>query len=184
MSTVDQERTTKSAPLPAVEAEGDGMSARSGNAGEQREDPQNLDQIREILFGRQRAQFQRRFEQLEARLKEDAAKLQKDFEARLESMEKRFELEAKNITSRLEAEVEKRTEALENLSTSLKEKEQALSKTLEKETARVEKVLKDRSEALQADLEKNAARLTSEKASRKDLAAFFSEIAERLSQDA
>lgn len=159
------------------------MSVPSGGAQGGTEDPQNLDQIREILFGRQRDEFRERIGQLEEQLKKDATKLQKDFEARLESMEEQFAEEAKKITDRLEAEAEKRTKSLEELTASLEEKENALAEALEEKTAQVEQDLKARSEALQADLEKHATRLTSEKANREDLAGFFAEIAERLSKD-
>lgn len=183
ISMADKAQETQTAPQPAANTSkdevpgGDGMSVPSGDKQKGTEDPQNLDQIREILFGRQRDEFQERFEQLEEQLKKDATELQKDYEARFESMEKRFQGEAKKITDRLEAEGKKRLEALDALNTSLKEKEASLSKALQDETGRLEKALESRSEELQASLTKHVARLANEKTSRKDLARFFSEVA-------
>jgi len=88
----------------------------------------NLAQIRDILFGAQIRDYEKRFTRLEERATQDMANLKEDTRNRLESLERYIKKEVESLSSRVKTEQADRTSDLKDLSRELKD----LSSELEK----------------------------------------------------
>jgi hypothetical protein len=79
----------------------------------------NLDKIRDILFGAQAREHDRRFAQLEQHLIREASDLRNDLKRRFEGLELYIKKEVEALTSRLTKEQEVRGESVTNLTQDL-----------------------------------------------------------------
>lgn len=79
----------------------------------------NLDKIRDILFGAQVRDHERRFTKLEAQLLAEAAQLRNDLKERFASLEQYILNEVDNVTGRLTAEEQSRSNAVGRLTMEL-----------------------------------------------------------------
>jgi uncharacterized protein YoxC len=95
----------------------------------------NLDKIRDILFGEQAREHDRRFAQLEQHLIREAADLRNDLKRRFESLELYIKKEVDALTSRLSKEQEVRGESVTKLTQDLTQ----LAATLEEKARQLEK---------------------------------------------
>lgn len=157
----------------------------------------NVDKIRDILFGSQMQDYDRRFDRLEKRVDKTIAEIRDDMTKRLDALEKYTKKEVETLMSRLASETDSRTEADKELSreqadTNKKLRQLADSTTnaqreLHKEILDQSKSLRDeireKNAALSAELAAAVGALTDEKVARVELANHLVEIARRLSGD-
>src|SRR5579863_9865008 len=88
----------------------------------------NVDKIRDILFGSQMRDYDKRFGRLEDRLIKDAESLREEMKKRFESLEGFVQKELESLSHRLKSEKSERSEALKDLGTQHRES----AKTIEK----------------------------------------------------
>ena len=89
----------------------DAMNAESGN----------VDKIREILFGGQMRDYDKRFNRLEERLLKESAELREDSSRRVEALETFMKNEFAALVNRLHAEQQSREGSVQKLSRELNE---------------------------------------------------------------
>lgn len=162
----------------------------------------NLDKIRDILFGAQAREHDRRFAQLEQHLIREASDLRTDLKRRFESLELYIKKEVDALTSRLTKEQEVRGESVMNLTqdltqlaATLENKARLLDMQVAQARAHVLQQLTERTSELATDVRARHAEATSalnqavhdlraEKTDRATLAAILLEASQRLSSDA
>ena len=161
----------------------------------------NLDKIRDILFGAQAREHDRRFAQLEQHLIREASDLRNDLKRRFESLDLYIKKEVEALTSRLTKEQEVRGESVTNLTQDLTQLAATLEETarqLEKEARQAQshvlQQLTERTSELATDVRARHAEATSalnqavhdlraEKTDRATLAAILLEASQRLSRE-
>lgn len=180
-----EERKDRVSP-PAVGAE--------GGAG-------SLDKVREILFGSQARDYEKRFTRLEERLIKESGDLKDEMRNRMESLETYIKKEIEALSDKLKAEHTDRKEANSELARELKD----LTKTFDKKTGQIDdqmsknqrelreqlleqsKKLSDeirqKHEDLLAALERESRELRFDKTDRAALASMFTELAMRLNNE-
>ena len=158
----------------------------------------NVDQIRDILFGGQMRDYERRFVEITQRLEQDGTRLRTDLEKRLDALEQRFDEQVEKLGKLLRQEIGDRGKAQDDLESRLlqaaRSSRNEINAALEhaqQEAAQADergrKALHELDAALKAAVNASAAALTgardelrSEKVAREDLAALFTEVALRL----
>lgn len=161
----------------------------------------SIDRIRDILFGEQARDYDRRLSMLEDRLLKELAAQQEDTRRRFDAFETYVKTEIDALNNRLRVGGEQREELGEDLNRKLLETGRGLEKRitqLDDHTAQAHRDLRqqilDQSKALSEEirqkytelagaLAREAQGLRSEKTDRSALASFFSEIAQRLDQE-
>ncbi|MFO0698702.1 MAG: hypothetical protein U0236_05695 [Nitrospira sp.] len=161
----------------------------------------NLDKIRDILFGEQAREHDRRFAQLEQHLLREATDLRHDLKRRFESLELYIKKEVESLTHRLSKEQDVRgesvtrlTQDLAHLAATLEEKARRLEQQAIQAQSQVLQQLTERTNELADDVRTRHAETTSalkgavrdlraEKTDRATLAAILLEAAQRLSND-
>lgn len=73
--------------------------------------PASLDKVRDILFGNQVRDFERRFARLEERLIKETASLKDDMRKRLDALEAYVRSEAESLEAQIKSERNDRTDA-------------------------------------------------------------------------
>ncbi len=161
----------------------------------------NIDKIRDILFGVQMRDYERKFARLEERVVKESNGLRDDLKRRFESLETYVKKELESLADRLKAEQTERGEGAKELSQELK----GLTKAFEKKTAQIdEQVIKtqrelreqilDQSKSLGDEIRKTSDELSSqlarevhalrtEKTDRAALAGLLTEMAMRLTNE-
>jgi hypothetical protein len=161
----------------------------------------NVDQIRDILFGGQMRDYERRFQELNQRIEADFEGLRQDQERRFAQLDKRLDEQVEKIGRALRQEVSDRAAATDDLETRLlqgartqRSELTAAIDTLNHELSSGEERLRAALAELEAALKEQAGRLTQsltrsrdelrgEKVGRDDLAALLTEVALRLKGD-
>lgn len=90
----------------------------------------NVDKIRDILFGSQMRDYEKRFSRMEDRLAKDAAALREDLKKRFDALESFAKQEAESLGQRLKGEKSERLDALKELSRELRDTAKAFEKKL------------------------------------------------------
>ena len=161
----------------------------------------NVDQIRDILFGGQMRDYERRFQELNQRLEAELARMRETQEKRLAAMDKRIDDQLDKLGKLLRQEVQDRNGAVDDLESRLQQAARVargeIGKSIEalgQEIAAAD----ERQRAALADVEAGArvrvaeaesslarvgAELRGEKVGRDDLAALLTEFALRLKGD-
>ncbi len=161
----------------------------------------NIDKIRDILFGSQSRDFDRRFSRMEERLASDINETRDDVRKRLESLEEYIKSEIKSLTERLSSEQNSRADAVKSLSDDLKDLSHNFDKkvtNINEQTAKSEsefrqqmltqsrnlsdEIQKKHNESL-GSLNREAENIRDEKTDRTALAELFTEMAMRLTGD-
>lgn len=159
----------------------------------------SLEKVRDILFGSQMRDLDRRFTKVEERLSSETADLKEDLRRRLDALDQFVRTEIDTLVQRIHAEHDHRTESVAGVSRDL----QAASSTFDRKVAAVDDQLaraqrelrqqildvhqrladdvRDKMEAVLARLHGTAEDLRADKADRTTLAALFTEMALRLS---
>lgn len=161
-------------------------------------DTGNVDKIRDILFGSQMRDYDRRFAQTEERLQREASNLREDLGRRMLATEQYLRSELEALTASLKAEERERTqgvrEAMEALAATnrdlgariatLAEQTSQQARELRAMLLETQRSLGDemarRHEESQGALRREAADLRDAKADRSALAAMFADLAQRL----
>ena len=169
-------------------------AAEDGGAG-------NLDKVRDILFGGQARDIDRRFQRLEERLLKETADLKDDVRKRMSALEQFVKQESASLADRIKTEHDERTDATKDLARDARE----TAKTFEKKTGqlddqvgRVQRELRqqilDARQSLTDDLRQKiedvmlrlsqeSADLRTQKTDRASLAALLTDMAMRLSNE-
>lgn len=161
----------------------------------------NVDKIREIIFGGQMRDYERRFGVLEERLLKESADLRTEISRRLDALEQFAKKELEVAHNRLKSEQQDRVDALKELTQELRTLGKQLDKRLnaldEQATAgdrelrqqilAQSKALSDegrqRHQEVSQALERRAAQLEDAKTDRESLAEMLTELAMRLRGD-
>lgn len=158
----------------------------------------NVDQIRDILFGGQMRDYERRFDDLGQRLEAEMARLREAHEKRTAQIERRLDEQFEKLGKQLRQEIADRTQAVDDLETRVQQAARstrsevngALS-ALEGELSATDERLRDaiaelssalgaRASEAGAALARSSAELRAEKVGREDLSGLLAELALRL----
>jgi hypothetical protein len=158
----------------------------------------NLDKVRDLLFGGQMRDYDRKFARLEERLVKETAELRDEVKKRLGALEAYMKAEVESLSDRQRAEQDARTGAAKELLRELRETAQQFEQKtsqLDDLVARTQRDLRQqlhaqhqelgddirqRVEDVLARLAREAHELRSDKADRSALAALLTEMAMRL----
>jgi DNA-binding transcriptional regulator YbjK len=161
----------------------------------------SLDKVRDILFGGQMRDLDRRFARVEERLSSETADLKEDLRRRLAALEQFARIETETLLQRIKAEHDERQEATAGVSREVQSASTTLDKKiglLDDQFARAQRELRqqilemhreladdirDKIDAVLARLSREAGDLRSDKADRVTLAALFTEMAMRLTHE-
>ena len=184
------------------EAKSEGTPAKAAaTAATPLTDANSMEKIRDILFGNQLKEFEKRFARLEDRVGRETEGLRTDLKKRFDTLEQYIRSEVESISSRLKKEQESRNSANETLQEEIKSKMAALDSRIEDldaqfgDTTRdLRQQLLDQSKTLSEEvqakaeeaamhLERAVGTLQGEKVDRATLSGFLVELAVRLSDD-
>jgi HD-GYP domain-containing protein (c-di-GMP phosphodiesterase class II) len=161
----------------------------------------NIDKVRDLLFGTQMRDYDRRFTLLDERLVQEMAELKDDVRKRLAALEQFVKQETASLADRIKTEHDERTDATKELSRDAREAAKAFEKKTGKLDDQIGKVeresrqqilelhqrmsddLRQRIDDVLARLAKESAELRSEKTDRAALAALLTEMAMRLNNE-
>jgi hypothetical protein len=173
---------------------------KNGANGELREGA-NVDKIRDILFGNNMREYEKRFARLEERLTKSSEALREDLKKRFDSLESYVREELEALGTRLKTEKSERSEALKELTRESRDNAKALEKKLSQveeqlDSAHTElrtKILEQSKalgaqiqkakDELEASLESEAETLRTDKTDRLQLANLFTELSLRLKDE-
>ncbi len=161
----------------------------------------NIDRIRDIIFGNQMRDYEKRFIRLEERLLKESADLREDVKRRFEQLDQYTRHEVDALSERLKSEHTARGAALGELTRELRD----LAKNTEKKTVQLDEQaiknarelrqqlldqarqlsdeLRQRFDDLAAIVEHEASELRDDKTDRAALASLFTEMAMRLTNE-
>ncbi len=161
----------------------------------------SLDKVRDILFGAQVRDADKRFARLEERLTKEAADLKDDVRKRLGVLEQFVKHELESLAERLKGEHEARTDAVKDLQRELRDASKANEKKfgqIDDQAARVQRELRQQllethqkiTDEIQRQAQEGMTRLAREsselradKVDRGALAAMLTEMAMRLTDE-
>jgi hypothetical protein len=104
---------------------------------------ENVDRIREILFGSQMREYEQRFKQLEERLFRETGELKTEVRRRLESLETYTRQEVEALSNRLKTERSERTETVDRISREADDAFRAVERRLVQSDEQMSKDMRD-----------------------------------------
>ena len=161
----------------------------------------NIDNIREILFGAQIRQNEKRFQRLEEQLAKEGADLREEIGRRFDELESYVKQENDAITERIDGEKNERAGSLKELNREvgaltrdLEKKAGSLGDKLNKgmkdlrgqlleQSKNLSSEIRDKGKVVLSDLSREIEELRAEKTDRAALTALFTEMALRLSDE-
>jgi hypothetical protein len=161
-------------------------------------DGSSIEQLREIIFGGQLREYERRFARMEARLAKELGEIREEVRARCTTLEQHVRQEFESVTVELRAAQQSRAAEERRLSQSIvdaakgaEDRIGGLTDLVTRETRDLRVQLREQTKAITDDvqrrhadllelLEHDAAELRDGKADRSDLSALFMEVALRL----
>ncbi len=166
------------------------LMATTGTDGISVREVENLDKVKEILFGAEKRDTEMRLKALEKMLRKELEELGEQVGKRLDSLEAYAKKEFKAATDELRAEQKTRqstdddlTKKVANLDDQLNKSRRDLRDEILDLSKSVRAELATASTTLSKSLAKNTEELRDEKTSRGDLAALLVDMALRLSKD-
>ncbi len=165
------------------------------------DESQNVDRIRDILFGSQMRDYDGRFQKLEERLTVEANNLRWDISKRLEAIEAFMRGETESLGNRLTSEQSERAQAVERLGRDLAETARHLNERITNLDGQMAKEFRDlrqqvldhskaltseireKHDQLKAGLEHESQEIRSAMTGREALAEMLSEISLRLKNE-
>jgi len=159
----------------------------------------SIDKVREILFGVQMRDYDKRFARLEERILKDTSELKDDVRKRVDALEQFVRHEFETLGERLSSEHTGREDAVKGLGQQQRDAAQAFEKktaVIDDQLARAQRELRQQMLDLQKELSdeilqrhqdmlsmltRDSSELRDEKADRAALASLFTEMAMRLS---
>jgi predicted trehalose synthase len=199
MAKKEVKKSSSSAPAEsaaAVAAVNAGPTANSPLT-----DANSMEKIRDILFGNQLKEFEKRFSRLEERVGRETDVLRSDLKKRFDTLEQYIRNEIESVSTRLKKEQESRNTANESMQAEIKAKMTAVDNRIEgldtqlgDITRDLRQQLLDQSKALSeeiqakadqaaANLDRSMGTLQGEKVDRATLSSFLVELAVRLSDE-
>lgn len=163
--------------------------------------PGNIDKVRDILFGGQMRDYERRFSRLEERLLQETQEMKEDVRKRLTALEQFVKKELESLADRIKTEHDERTDATKELAREARDMTKAFEKktgALDDHIGKVQREarqqvlelekglsedLQQKTDEVLARLAQESADLRGDKADRATLAALFTEMAMRLTSD-
>lgn len=176
-------------------------AANNGDSAGERAPDHNVDQIRDILFGGQMRDYERRFQELNQRLEADLARMTENQDKRLAQIDKRIDDQLEKLARLVRQEIEDRSSAVDDLESRTQQSARsaraeinkaldALGHDMSASDERLRGALADLQSATSARAGENesallrtGAQLREEKVGREDLAALLSEVSLRLKGD-
>lgn len=161
----------------------------------------NIDKIRDILFGSQSRDFERRFSRMEERMTKEVSDLRDETRRKLDALEEFIKGEVKSLTDRLGSEQNSRADAVKELAGELKDLSHGFDKkvsAINEQAAKSESDLRQqlltqsknltdeilqRHNELLASLQRESTEIRDDKADRSALAELFAEMAMRLTNE-
>src|SRR5262245_2697117 len=181
--------------LNAVTPEGVAALPAAGDSGT------SIDKVRDILFGNQLREFERRFVRLEERLVKETSDLREDVKTRLEGLETYARKETASLADQIRSEREDRVDAHDSVARELKDTARSLERritSVDEQLAKSHRDLREqmleqhqrlsdeirkRVDDVLATLAREAQELRSDKADRAAIASLLTEMALRLTDD-
>ena len=105
-------------------------SSRSKPMGTELPEGANIDKIRDILFGAQRREFEKRLSRLEERLTKEATDLRDEIRRRFDAIENYAKKEIESLGERLKTEQVERIQAVKEVAKELKDASNGLDKKI------------------------------------------------------
>jgi methyl-accepting chemotaxis protein len=161
----------------------------------------NLDKVRDILFGAQMRDYDRRFTRLEERLLKEVSDARDDARRRFDQIENFFKQELAAMGERLRSESSQRAQATEDITRELRDTSKAINQKLSQmdeqasqtnreirqqlldQSKNLSDEIRQKYEELAAALTREARELRSDKADRAALSNLFTELAMRLNNE-
>ena len=199
MSSPEQQKAYDESTSP-LHKDGEAQSPATNGSSVQ-PDMGNIDKIREIIFGGNMREYDRRFSRVEEQLVKESLELREDTRKRFEALEAFIKAELTALTDRLQAEQRTRDDAVSGLWRGVHESSQALSAKLgeaQEQTARAHSELRQqilvqskdlneemrrRQDDVMALIQREVADLNHGKTDRSSLATLLTEMAMRLNND-
>jgi DNA anti-recombination protein RmuC len=164
-------------------------------------DAASLDKVRDLLFGVHMRDYDRRFARLEERLTRETNDLRDDVKKRLESIEQLLRQEVESLNDRLRSEQDERSMGVKDLTHEVHETAQTFERRatqlddqiargmrevrhqLHEQQRQVSEDMRLQADELVAKLTHESLELRADKADRTALAALFTEMAMRLTNE-
>ena len=187
------------AAATASDAEGSPQNATGNEAATP--EAGNVDKIREILFGGQMRDYDKRFSRLEERLLKESTELREDSRKRFEALEMFVHKEFAALAGRLQSEQQNREGSVQTVSRELQEAIRSLDgkltqfsnqttetqhdlrQQLLEQSKNLNEEIRRKYDDVSATLEREFAELNNDKADRSALSSLFTELALRLNND-
>ncbi len=165
------------------------------------ETAENVEKIREILFGSNIREYERRFSQIESRVSRDLNELKEEMRRRLAALETSVSHDAETLNARIEKERQERGDSNQKLTREVADLANNLEKKareIEDRSVRVEREIREQIQAarnsagdelraqiteLGASIDRRAAELREQKVDRAALASLLNELAMRLNHE-
>lgn len=159
---------------------------------------ENLEKIRELLFGSQVRNFDNKLNLLDERLLREIRDVRDELRSRLDSLEMYFKNEIQTVVSRITSEHEQRSEALRQLTANLRDTAENCEKTatqldqkVEQKSTEIREQILEQAKRLSDEMQKkhdeavrtmeeSARRIRTEYVDRSNLSKLFTELAVRL----
>lgn len=191
----------KSTPIPEAPGFKGGQTIATPNTSLPPAEGVSVDKIRDLLFGNQMQDYDRRFTSMEERLLQKLKELESETARNLSGLESSAKKQLESMGNQFREEKDRRSDADKELERSLREQTQALEKRLgglSDQLSRLERdfadqtgqqaqslreEIKRRNEDMRMTIDKMFAELSNVKTDRNLLAGLFVEIAKCLNQD-
>lgn len=161
----------------------------------------NVDQIRDILFGSQMKDYERKFARLEERILQEVSSLKEESNKRLDSLQAFITREVDSLSNKIKTERDNRDDSLKDLATELSNTAKALEKKLsalenstDKDVRDLRQSLLEQSKTLLNEIDskhkegmgivgRSVTELRNDKVDRTSLSGLLTEVAIRLADD-
>ena len=201
MDTQDTPQLTHSTPNTPAPQSASGLDGERVPPSPGADQGNNLGKVRDILFGSQMRDYDKRFARLEERLLKVSTEMKEDLRKRFDSLETYVKHEVELLTDQVKTEHQQRAEALTTLSRELKDASSDLDKKLaqlDEQTAKTQRDLRtqllaqsknltdeiqQRHEEMSAVVDESVQELRTDKTDRNTLADLFTEVAMRLNNE-
>jgi len=188
-------------PMPTVDLHHSAQPLQSVSAAQEMPGGGNIEKIRDILFGAQMRDYDRRFARLEERLLKEAADAREDARRRFDSLEVFIKQEINALGDRMRSEAQQRMQSDEDLTRELRDSARALTNkinALDENSSQAQRELRQqlldqaknladeirqKYDDLASRLQREAHDLRNDKTDRAALANLFTELAMRLNNE-
>ena len=194
----------KNSPAPRkgkIENRRSGEASAEPKAAEHSSETGSVDKIRDIIFGNQMRDYDKRFTHLEERTLQEIKDLRDETKNRLDTMQSYIQKEIDSLSNRLNTEQKIRTESLEKVANDFKVHTKAISESIERledqqsqdsrdlrqqlleQSKNFSNEISKKHEESSAALDRSAQRLHADKIDRSTLSELLMEMAVRMSDD-